>query len=1211
MHEPFMKAGSRGSSILGSILLLALAGGTAVTIEPWTAFEPVPPQLAASMLAVTEPVTDPATRAEKDDLIVKDDIPSQTVTAAVPPYTVFYSCTQRGEVSEVKQLTQNCKPGFNYTVRVNAGKVIVIPTPSDAGSTCPANAPDAAKKCSDSISPTPTKSCTSYAQRQPCKIFYCADVKCELGGEALSGGELGIEENLLTGLGNVIKNAGSDEERIELLQKTGIGGSAQSILFDAFKTEEKIRVLDAEKRDVAEQIESFAGCTSHACAEQVSMLRLDDAKLASQQHELQTQLAGLQNNAQRLLAGSQQGRFVPSSADRLPSQLDFARAGQSTFTAGGDGSVASEKRGGIFSGIMDYAYSAGALALKLPGTVAETAARWTPRVIEGGRAGAEVVRTIVTGLPEGVKVVGGNVTTVAPKAASKVGEALPGPAAGATVAITGAVELGVGVGNVAGEYFFGPIDEESRRADGLARLDELLRVNIALPGSESPRTVQELGQQIGLIPSIAAEPQRGTGGLLGFGSQPVAQAPRVSELPGQQATDRGFVPTNITGGIPSIFRMPPTSGRLGIEDRHFVPALSLFPGTAAGVTYLDVPGGTTDRGFAPTIISRGIETSPASVPVESASPRFFGPLPFQPLASQNQAGFGGEINFSNAYTPQGVASLLLTPITGADRTVSPLGTRSAVIAPVAPDARAVAVTGNTVVPVPFSRVNPVPDNVIVPAFSNTRSVQPVPDERAPIVSSLFIRYGLTGGHATPVSDTSVRAAPVDTVVPVLSTDVSAAPFTPLRPQNVYTEPSIVLTDRAVAVRADAAAPAVSNTRTMGVADSIAVPIPFSRASPLSNNVIIPAFPGAFPAQPISDERISPVGVSPERLPLGSQNQAGFGDAIDFGQGGSQTGVRTSLVPQIRGPILTMPDIETEEQSDTGGTGGTGNPPNPPGSNEPPNPSNTGIGWKWPIIGTGVGAGTCWLWWCNSTETPPPPVKTPPPRSTNEDSKAPTEQPDASSPAETGTKKPDVLPPEQPQYEPRVPNTGITYPEDHYCVTNVQPLTVYIIPKGTPFPTNCYNNPYQTTPYPNYQPPGYVEAPARPYGPSNVGQSLGQALQRFITGDAQSEREETPIEAPPPVSATSTPTTTPQLVPALLLVANPASVAAGQHTKLSWASVFTRTCSITDATETPLVESGEPSGSVIVPALSETTTFTAVCTTNATSTVSATTAVEVR
>src|SRR3989344_5377584 len=450
MYRPLKGSGSRGSSILGSILLLALAGGTAVTIEPWTPFEPVPPQLAASMLAVTEPVTDPATRAEKDDLIVKDDIPSQTVTTAVPSYTVFYSCTQRGEVREVKQLTQNCKPGFNYTVRVNAGKVIVIPTASGVGSTCPANAPEATKKCNDSISPTPVKSCASYAQQQPCKIFYCADVKCELGGEALSGGELGIEENLLTGLGNVIKNAGSDEERIELLQKTGIGGSAQSILFDAFKTEEKIRVLDAEKRDVAEQIESFAGCTSHACAEQVSMLRLDDAKLASQQHELQAQLAGLQNNAQRLLAG----------------------------------------------------------------TVAETAARWTPRVIEGGRAGAEAVMTIVTGLPEGVKVVGGNVTTVAPKVASKVGAALLGPAAGATVAITGAVELGVGVGNVAGGEFFGPIDEESRSSDVLARLDEFSRVNIALPGSESTRTVQELGQQIGLIPSIAAEPQRGTGGLL-------------------------------------------------------------------------------------------------------------------------------------------------------------------------------------------------------------------------------------------------------------------------------------------------------------------------------------------------------------------------------------------------------------------------------------------------------------------------------------------------------------------------------------------------------------------------------------------------------------------------------------------------------------------------------------------------------------------------
>ena len=184
--------------------------------------------------------------------------------------------------------------------------------------------------------------------------------------------------------------------------------------------------------------------------------------------------------------------------------------------------------------------------------------------------------------------------------------------------------------------------------------------------------------------------------------------------------------------------------------------------------------------------------------------------------------------------------------------------------------------------------------------------------------------------------------------------------------------------------------------------------------------------------------------------------------------------------------------------------------------------------------------------------------------------------------------------------------------DYYCIASIQPLMVYTIPAGKPFPTNCYNNPYQTIPTPNYPPPGYAQTPARPSGPSNVGQSLGQALQRFITGDARNEREETSVTAPRPISATSTPTTTPQLVPALLLVANPSSVAAGQHTKLSWASVFTRTCSVADPSGIQLVENGSSSDSIITPALSVTTVFTVLCSTvNATSTVSASTTVTVR
>ena len=299
MNLPELRTGSHGSSILGSILLLAFAGGAAFAIEPLLPFDNLN-QLAVSVLTTVEPSTAPLSRAEKDDLIVKDDIPSQTVTAAVPPYTVFYSCTQRGEVSEVKQLTQNCKPGFNYTVRVSDGKVTVIPTASGVGSTCPANAPEATKKCNDSISPTPVKSCASYAQQQPCKIFYCVGGKCQLGGEAPSGGELGVEENLLAGIGNVIKKEDTVAGRGDLLEKAGLGAPTNNALLGVFSTEKKIEEIQSERMGIPEKIATYDGCTTHACAEQVSMLRLEDSKLEGQQQALRTQLDGLKNNAQRI-----------------------------------------------------------------------------------------------------------------------------------------------------------------------------------------------------------------------------------------------------------------------------------------------------------------------------------------------------------------------------------------------------------------------------------------------------------------------------------------------------------------------------------------------------------------------------------------------------------------------------------------------------------------------------------------------------------------------------------------------------------------------------------------------------------------------------------------------------------------------------------------------------------------------------------------------
>ena len=167
--------------------------------------------------------------------------------------------------------------------------------------------------------------------------------------------------------------------------------------------------------------------------------------------------------------------------------------------------------------------------------------------------------------------------------------------------------------------------------------------------------------------------------------------------------------------------------------------------------------------------------------------------------------------------------------------------------------------------------------------------------------------------------------------------------------------------------------------------------------------------------------------------------------------------------------------------------------------------------------------------------------------------------------------------------------------DYYCIASIQPLMVYTIPAGTPFPSNCYNSPQQTG----------SQTPQSP--PSNSGQTLGKLINPLFsrTSSSDSSPESTASTSPRPQDLSST------SVPAVIIVANPSTIETGEKSALSWASVFTRSCAVTDSSGVRLVENGKPSDSIATPALSVTTVFTVLCTTNATSTVSASTTIKVQ
>src|SRR3989344_5527812 len=132
MHESQKETGSRGSSILTGILLIAFAGSASAVFELENPFSASESQLAASLLALTESTgQSPAVNPEKDT--VSEELIDEPVRVGGVPYVVNgvayqvgYACELRGDVNQIAELAQKqgCRPGFSYKV-VQEGKTTV------------------------------------------------------------------------------------------------------------------------------------------------------------------------------------------------------------------------------------------------------------------------------------------------------------------------------------------------------------------------------------------------------------------------------------------------------------------------------------------------------------------------------------------------------------------------------------------------------------------------------------------------------------------------------------------------------------------------------------------------------------------------------------------------------------------------------------------------------------------------------------------------------------------------------------------------------------------------------------------------------------------------------------------------------------------------------------------------------------------------------
>src|SRR3989344_3371828 len=338
MYRPLKGSGSRVSSILGSILLLAFAGGAATAIEPLLPFDNLN-QFAASPLALesTASVQDTAQPELKPGEEVKDDLGTQTVQSGFTTYYVHWACMQAGTLEDVKKLTQNCSPGFEYTVLVDADKRQITVTPRALAS-CPAGV-GSEKVCSSGKAAL--KSCvTGAGQNMSCSIkTEAANMSGNECSQVVGAGQAwSVESTIATNVQCRLDKesdfasspAEAEEAQRNIMNEFGYSLPQQNAILNAFKEETvkegAVNDLQAQENEVTRKLTALAECTT--CAAEKATLETQKRNIASRLQATQAELDGLRNNQQRLLAGEPPSSIPPTPlvpGPDVPSQLDFAR----------------------------------------------------------------------------------------------------------------------------------------------------------------------------------------------------------------------------------------------------------------------------------------------------------------------------------------------------------------------------------------------------------------------------------------------------------------------------------------------------------------------------------------------------------------------------------------------------------------------------------------------------------------------------------------------------------------------------------------------------------------------------------------------------------------------------------------------------------------------------------------------------------------------
>src|SRR3989344_3813840 len=318
MYRPLKGSGSRCSSILGSILLLAFAGGAATAIEPLLPFDNLN-QFAASPLALesTASVQDTAQPELKPGEEVKDDLGTQTVQSGFTTYYVHWACMQAGtlEDADKRQITvtpralASCPAGVGSEKVCSSGKAALKSCVTGAGQ----NMSCSIKTEAANMSGNECSQVVGAGQAWSVESTIATNVQCRLDKESDFASS----------------PAEAEEAQRNIMNEFGYSLPQQNAILNAFKEETvkegAVNDLQAQENEVTRKLTALAECTT--CAAEKATLETQKRNIASRLQATQAELDGLRNNQQRLLAGEPPSSIPPTPlvpGPDTPSRLDFA-----------------------------------------------------------------------------------------------------------------------------------------------------------------------------------------------------------------------------------------------------------------------------------------------------------------------------------------------------------------------------------------------------------------------------------------------------------------------------------------------------------------------------------------------------------------------------------------------------------------------------------------------------------------------------------------------------------------------------------------------------------------------------------------------------------------------------------------------------------------------------------------------------------------------